>query len=59
LPDHVADEFAHSHDYGGRSVFGWEPAAGENEIGPRSAGSAMRDAAANLEIRTDMCDTSK
>jgi uncharacterized protein len=29
LPDHIATEFAHSHDYGGRSVFGWEPAACE------------------------------
>jgi hypothetical protein len=26
LPAHIADEFEHSHDYGGRSVFGWEPA---------------------------------
>jgi hypothetical protein len=25
LPAHIADEFAHSHEYGGRSVFGWEP----------------------------------
>jgi uncharacterized protein len=28
LADHIADEFARSHDYGGRSVFGWEPAPG-------------------------------
>jgi hypothetical protein len=26
LPAHIAEEFARSHDYGGRSVFGWEPA---------------------------------
>ena len=26
LPAHIADEFAHSHEYRGRSVFGWEPA---------------------------------
>jgi hypothetical protein len=25
----IADEFRRSHDYGGRSVFGWEPPAGE------------------------------
>jgi uncharacterized protein len=25
--DVIADEFARSHDYGGRSVFGWEPPA--------------------------------
>ncbi|HLI20232.1 MAG TPA: DUF763 domain-containing protein [Stellaceae bacterium] len=25
LPDHIAEEFARAHDYGGRSVFGWEP----------------------------------
>jgi hypothetical protein len=33
LPDHVADEFAHSHEYGGRSVFGWEPAPAKTQIG--------------------------
>jgi hypothetical protein len=27
LPAHIAEEFKRSHDYGGRSVFGWEPAA--------------------------------
>jgi hypothetical protein len=26
LPEVVAEEFAHAHDYGGRSVYGWEPA---------------------------------
>jgi len=26
LPAHIAEEFERSHDYGGRSVFGWEPA---------------------------------
>jgi hypothetical protein len=26
LPAYIAEEFARSHDYGGRSVFGWEPA---------------------------------
>src|SRR5439155_286972 len=26
LPEHVAAERQRSHDYGGRSVFGWEPA---------------------------------
>jgi hypothetical protein len=25
LPAHIAEEFERSHDYGGRSVFGWEP----------------------------------
>jgi hypothetical protein len=25
LPAHIAEEFEHSHEYGGRSVFGWEP----------------------------------
>ena len=29
--DHIAEERAHSHDYGGRSVFGWEPPPGEAE----------------------------
>jgi hypothetical protein len=27
LPEFVAEEFRNSHDYGGRSVFGWEPSA--------------------------------
>jgi len=27
LPDHISRERALSHDYGGRSVFGWEPPA--------------------------------
>ncbi len=25
LPAHIAEEFERSHEYGGRSVFGWEP----------------------------------
>jgi hypothetical protein len=25
LPEFVAEEFRNSHDYGGRSMFGWEP----------------------------------
>ncbi|WEJ98399.1 MAG: DUF763 domain-containing protein [Candidatus Sphingomonas phytovorans] len=35
LPDFVAEEFRNSHDYGGRSVFGWEPPV----AGERAAGS--------------------
>ncbi len=37
LPAHIAEEFARSHDYGGRSVFGWEPAvdAVRRARGPR------------------------
>ncbi|HEX4194272.1 MAG TPA: hypothetical protein VHY80_14295, partial [Stellaceae bacterium] len=36
LPVHIAEEFERSHDYGGRSVFGWEPARqkGESKIRP-------------------------
>jgi hypothetical protein len=30
LPDFIATERQHSHEYGGRSVFGWEPAAGSD-----------------------------
>jgi hypothetical protein len=37
LPEHIADEFAHSHEYGGRSVFGWEPA--RTSAGVRAKGS--------------------
>jgi hypothetical protein len=36
LPEHIADEFAHSRDYGGRSVFGWEPGPGETDRAHRS-----------------------
>jgi hypothetical protein len=32
----IADEFARSHDYGGRSVFGWEPAGASAESAPPS-----------------------
>ncbi|CUS46072.1 Mlr6856 protein [hydrothermal vent metagenome] len=35
LPDFVVEEFRNSHDYGGRSVFGWEPPV----AGERAAGS--------------------
>jgi hypothetical protein len=31
----IADEFARSHDYGGRSVFGWEPAGASAESAPQ------------------------
>ena len=27
VPDVIAEERRHSHTYGGRSVFGWEPAS--------------------------------
>jgi uncharacterized protein len=43
--DLIADEFARSHDYGGRSVFGWEPEAAPNVSAPRD--SAPRRAAAS------------
>jgi uncharacterized protein len=43
--DLIADEFAQSHDYGGRSVFGWEPEAAPNVSAPRD--SAPRRAAAS------------
>jgi uncharacterized protein len=33
--DLIADEFARSHDYGGRSVFGWEPAGASAESAPQ------------------------
>jgi hypothetical protein len=36
LPAHVAEEFARSHEYGGRSVFGWEPAPGAPAIATAS-----------------------
>jgi uncharacterized protein len=26
VPEVIAEELRHSHNYGGRSVFGWEPA---------------------------------
>ncbi|WCM27053.1 DUF763 domain-containing protein [Sphingomonas sp. QA11] len=35
LPDFVAEEFRNAHDYGGRSVFGWEPPVADE----RAAGS--------------------
>jgi hypothetical protein len=40
--DLIADEFAQSHDYGGRSVFGWEPKAAPT-------GSAAHRASANAK----------
>jgi hypothetical protein len=39
LPTHIAKEFQRSHDYGGRSVFGWEPAP------PADAGHGPDEAA--------------
>jgi uncharacterized protein len=39
LPAHIAEEFQRSHDYGGRSVFGWEPAP------PADAGHGPDEAA--------------
>jgi uncharacterized protein len=39
LPAHIAKEFQRSHDYGGRSVFGWEPAP------PADAGHGPDEAA--------------
>jgi hypothetical protein len=33
LSQHVAAERQRSHDYGGRSVFGWEPAPSAARIG--------------------------
>jgi uncharacterized protein len=43
--DLIADEFARSHDYGGRSVFGWEPEAAPNVSAPHD--SAPRRASAS------------
>jgi uncharacterized protein len=34
--DLITDEFAQSHAYGGRSVFGWEPAAASAEKAPQA-----------------------
>ncbi|MFC7400008.1 DUF763 domain-containing protein [Chelatococcus sp. GCM10030263] len=39
LPAFITDERRRSHDYGGRSVFGWEPPPAEAEDGTGSAGS--------------------
>ena len=36
LPAFVAGEFQQSHDYGGRSVFGWEPASADDVAPPKS-----------------------
>jgi hypothetical protein len=38
LPAFLAEERRRSHDYGGRSVFGWEPAPASEKDGPKSAG---------------------
>jgi hypothetical protein len=40
LPDFTASERRHSHEYGGRSVFGWEPA-------PESDGASVPSSAAS------------
>jgi hypothetical protein len=39
LETHVAEELGRSHDYGGRSVFGWEPAPPARTPPPAGAGS--------------------
>ena len=36
LPAHIAEEFERSHEYGGRSVFGWEPAPNARAIATAS-----------------------
>jgi uncharacterized protein len=41
----VADEFARSHDYGGRSVFGWEPPASNMHERSNSRAAPARDTA--------------
>jgi hypothetical protein len=33
LPSYIAEERLRSHDYGGRSVFGWEPPAPQHGWG--------------------------
>jgi len=40
LPAHIAEEFACSHDYGGRSVFGWEPASAGSVAGNKGPDEA-------------------
>jgi hypothetical protein len=37
LPEYVEGERQRSHDYGGRSVFGWEPTPAQQHDGPRQA----------------------
>jgi hypothetical protein len=38
LPDFIAAERQHSHEYGGRSVFGWEPAPKRDSAASPSSG---------------------
>jgi hypothetical protein len=44
LPEFIDEELRRSHDYGGRSVFGWEPPAetGSADAGPAAARNAAR-----------------
>jgi hypothetical protein len=42
LQAHIAQEFERSHDYGGRSVFGWEPAPDARAIATASKPSQNR-----------------
>jgi hypothetical protein len=38
----IAEERRHSHSYGGRSVYGWEPAPVEAELGEADAPDPLR-----------------
>jgi hypothetical protein len=51
LEAHLAQERRRSHDHGGRSIFGWEPAPATAGSDDAQAGVAPRDQAAKRAVR--------